>query len=79
MNRELTCPVCLSSMEIQRRHGLEIDRCPHCRSVFLDPGELDIIIERSGLYLEVPGTRAGKHLPVLDRREKTVTDAFEWF
>jgi Zn-finger nucleic acid-binding protein len=30
------------------RSGVEIDFCPTCRGVWLDRGELDKIIERSG-------------------------------
>jgi Zn-finger nucleic acid-binding protein len=30
------------------RQGIEIDYCPACRGVWLDRGELDKIIERSG-------------------------------
>jgi len=30
------------------RQGVEIDYCPQCRGVWLDRGELDKIIERSG-------------------------------
>ncbi len=30
------------------RSGVEIDYCPQCRGVWLDRGELDKIIERSG-------------------------------
>lgn len=30
------------------RNGVEIDYCPQCRGVWLDRGELDKIIEKSG-------------------------------
>jgi Zn-finger nucleic acid-binding protein len=30
------------------RQGVEIDYCPKCRGVWLDRGELDKIIERTG-------------------------------
>ena len=30
------------------KQGIEIDYCPSCRGVWLDKGELDKIIERSG-------------------------------
>ena len=30
------------------RQGVEIDYCPTCRGVWLDRGELDKLIERSG-------------------------------
>jgi hypothetical protein len=31
------------------RSGIEIDYCPQCRGVWLDKGELDKIIERTGV------------------------------
>jgi len=34
------------------RQGVEIDYCPQCRGVWLDRGELDKIIERSGLQAQ---------------------------
>jgi hypothetical protein len=33
---------------MSERQGIEIDYCPKCRGVWLDRGELDKIIERSG-------------------------------
>lgn len=30
------------------RQGIEIDHCPQCRGVWLDRGELDKIIDRTG-------------------------------
>jgi Zn-finger nucleic acid-binding protein len=33
---------------MSERQGIEIDYCPSCRGVWLDRGELDKIIERSG-------------------------------
>jgi Zn-finger nucleic acid-binding protein len=34
------------SLEVSQRQGVEIDRCPSCRGVWLDRGELDKIINR---------------------------------
>ena len=40
------CPDTLLVLnEIQ---GIEVDRCPNCRGVWLDCGELDRIVDRSG-------------------------------
>ena len=36
------------------RQGVEIDYCPSCRGVWLDRGELDKIIERSGETAAAP-------------------------
>jgi uncharacterized protein len=44
----LTCPSCRVALVMSERQGIEIDYCPQCRGVWLDRGELDKIIERSG-------------------------------
>ena len=44
----MNCPTCNSELKIADRQGVEIDYCPQCRGVWLDRGELDKIIERSG-------------------------------
>jgi len=36
------------------RQGIEIDYCPQCRGVWLDRGELDKLIERSGAQPGAP-------------------------
>ena len=42
------CPRCGVSLTMSERQGIEIDYCPQCRGVWLDRGELDKIIERTG-------------------------------
>ena len=44
----MLCPVCHTGLALSDRQGVEIDYCPQCRGVWLDRGELDKIIERSG-------------------------------
>ena len=45
----MRCPVCSDTdLLMTERQGVEIDYCPGCRGVWLDRGELDKIIERSG-------------------------------
>ena len=44
----MTCPVDGATLTMSERQGIEIDYCPTCRGVWLDRGELDKIIERSG-------------------------------
>ena len=44
----LLCPNDNSSMQTVERSGVQFDMCPTCRGVWLDRGELDKIIERSG-------------------------------
>ena len=44
----MSCPACRVPLSMSDRQGIEIDYCPQCRGVWLDRGELDKIIERSG-------------------------------
>lgn len=44
----MNCPKCNVPLSMADRQGVEIDFCPQCRGVWLDRGELDKIIERSG-------------------------------
>lgn len=44
----MPCPVCKVDLLMSERQGIEIDYCPQCRGVWLDRGELDKIIERTG-------------------------------
>jgi uncharacterized protein len=54
----MNCPNCKVELKMADRQGVEIDYCPQCRGLWLDRGELDKIIERSGqsggLTLETP-------------------------
>jgi uncharacterized protein len=45
----MKCPIDIEvELQMTDRQGIEIDYCPKCRGVWLDRGELDKIIERSG-------------------------------
>ena len=45
----MKCPVCPeTTLVMTARQEIEIDYCPKCRGVWLDRGELDKLIERSG-------------------------------
>jgi hypothetical protein len=50
------------NLVMTERQGIEIDYCPKCRGVWLDRGELDKIIERSG-------AAAPQHQPRQEYRE----------
>ncbi len=52
----MLCPVDRTPLVMSERQSIEIDYCPTCRGVWLDRGELDKIIERSGPA--APPTRA---------------------
>jgi Zn-finger nucleic acid-binding protein len=64
----MACPVCRVPLTMSERQGVEIDYCPQCRGVWLDRGELDKIIERSGRDLgETPPPQAApRHQPGYD-------------
>ncbi len=54
----MPCPVCKVPLTMSDRQGIEIDYCPQCRGVWLDRGELDKIIERSGAATPTPAPQA---------------------
>lgn len=54
----MPCPVCKIPLVMSDRQGVEIDYCPQCRGVWLDRGELDKIIERSGAQEAAPQPQA---------------------
>lgn len=41
----LTCPRCQSSCSTETYEGIEVDRCRSCKGLWLDPGELEEIVE----------------------------------
>ena len=53
----MKCPVDHENLVMSERSGVEIDYCPKCRGVWLDRGELDKIIERSGPIASAPPPR----------------------
>ena len=64
----MMCPVCQTvDLRMTDRQGVEIDYCPSCRGVWLDRGELDKLIERTGA---APSRRGyGEREGYGDRRE----------
>lgn len=74
----MQCPVCSGvSLVMTERQGVEIDYCPKCRGVWLDRGELDKIIERSGQMMEnesLPVARPESNFPPRDPRRDDAYD-----
>lgn len=55
----MKCPTCTdTALVMSDRQGVEIDYCPQCRGVWLDRGELDKLIERSGAMTQTPAASA---------------------
>ena len=57
------CPIDGTQLVMTDRSGVEIDYCPQCRGVWLDRGELDKIIERSGAVTPPPPPQAARVYP----------------
>lgn len=81
----MKCPTCPDqTLTMTERSGVEIDYCPSCRGVWLDRGELDKIIDRSGPASTSPtrdertpeSGRDGK--PKKRKRESFLSDLFEF-
>ena len=41
----MVCPVCKEPMIILELHEVEIDYCPSCSGIWLDAGELELLLE----------------------------------
>ena len=59
----MKCPLDDSDLVMSERQGIEIDYCPKCRGVWLDRGELDKIIERSGADDDAPRAAHAEERP----------------
>lgn len=46
----MKCPNCQATLLITDKKEVEIDYCPECRGIWLDRGELEKIIERTGAH-----------------------------
>jgi Zn-finger nucleic acid-binding protein len=45
---ELFCPVCPEfKLDVIRLRGVEVERCPSCRGILFDPGELQTLEDRT--------------------------------
>ncbi len=42
------CPRCDKALFVLEYKGIAVDFCHHCRGVWLDRGELELLLERSG-------------------------------
>lgn len=66
----MNCPTCPdATLAITERVGVEIDYCPVCRGVWLDRGELDKILARTG-DAPTDASRRDNRPPQSDRRAR---------
>ena len=47
MREKMVCPRCNAELLTSDRQGVEIDHCPQCKGIWLDRGELDVLIEKT--------------------------------
>ena len=40
----MKCPKCGADLNTEDFHGVQIDRCPECHGIWLDPGEIDAVV-----------------------------------
>ncbi len=50
MTAALTCPKCRGRMDTYERSGVTIDQCLDCRGIYLDRGELPLLIHTEAAY-----------------------------
>ena len=47
---ELTCPKCHGTMRTYERNGVHVEQCSDCRGIFLDRGELDLLVDAENAW-----------------------------
>ncbi|MFC1988124.1 zf-TFIIB domain-containing protein [Chloroflexota bacterium] len=50
----MICPVCKSDMIVVEHDNIGLDHCPTCQGVWFDSGELELLLESSGLENSLP-------------------------
>ncbi|MEJ2633826.1 MAG: zf-TFIIB domain-containing protein [Calditrichia bacterium] len=59
----MNCPVCKKTMIILEFDQVEVDYCPSCQGVWLDQGELELLLqnhERALDLSDIPGSKKGE-------------------
>jgi Zn-finger nucleic acid-binding protein len=87
----MQCPIDGTQLVMTERSGVEIDYCPQCRGVWLDRGELDKIIDRSGAqtvphqpqrpksrYYDDRGYSSGYYKPKYKKRKSILSEIFDF-
>lgn len=75
----MTCPRCENRILFELdRHGVTVDRCEHCRGIWLDRGELDKLLAQARneerAQMEAPREDSSDDLPRGTRRGRTDDD-----
>ena len=49
----MKCPKCGADLGTEDYHGIEVDRCPECRGLWFDAGEVESLVKKEGGMLDV--------------------------
>ncbi|HVK04503.1 MAG TPA: zf-TFIIB domain-containing protein [Armatimonadaceae bacterium] len=52
------CPLCGVSLRTVERLGVELDHCPQCGGLWLDRGELDLLVQQEAVRALTQGQQA---------------------
>ena len=72
----MNCPVCKDSMIVLELQQIEVDYCTSCEGIWLDAGELELLLETEGernrvinLFKEAdPGKEKSYNCPICSKR-----------
>ncbi|WP_131741504.1 TFIIB-type zinc ribbon-containing protein [Actinomadura roseirufa] len=70
----LQCPKCESELGSHERHGVVIEECPGCKGVFLDRGELELLIDAESRYLAELGDGQGPETVYQGRHRRGIME-----
>jgi uncharacterized protein len=48
----MRCPKCGESLQEERYHGIEVDRCTGCRGIWFDAGEAESLLDRESSAIQ---------------------------
>ncbi|MCX8036807.1 MAG: zf-TFIIB domain-containing protein [Candidatus Sumerlaeia bacterium] len=67
----MLCPVCLSEMIVLEMDRIEVDHCLRCKGVWLDRGELELLVEMSGAPSgPIRGALEGRGRPLIGPKRR---------
>jgi Zn-finger nucleic acid-binding protein len=74
----LICPKCQSKMRSFERNGITVEQCKGCRGVFLDRGELDLLMAAEARFFGLepldPAAVAVQRIPDYDAPRRPVSE-----
>jgi uncharacterized protein len=71
----MTCPKCHGDMRAYERSGVTVDQCLECRGVFLDRGELEVLIDAGARHEH--GEHRSHDRPYKKRKKHFLEELFD--